>query len=116
MKSIFETLSKQNIQKLSDYLDDNNFEKYFPKIRSLISSENNDENDSFWKRGSLNSIKYNRHINIAHKIIKIFYRADLIEELNKIIKDGGVLSSLSGSIVLVRSAGLVCVTITFFFN
>lgn len=94
MKSIIETLSQHNIEKLSDYLDDSNFDKYFPKIRSLLSSESNDiEQNKFWNRGSLNSINYNRHVKVNHKIIKIFYRAGLIEELKFIINNGGILSS-----------------------
>ena len=94
MKSILETLSKANIEKLSDYLDDSNFDKYFPKIRSLLSSESDDiEKNKFWNRGSLNNIAYNRHVKVNHKIIKIFYRAGLIKELEYIINNDGIISS-----------------------
>ena len=90
----FENISKENIKKLEEYINDDNFDDYLKLIKRHASSNNVDKQtfEDFFKRHGIAELNWGRNNDAVKQFTHLFAEYDNLDKLNEIIKNDGVIS------------------------
>lgn len=90
----FESLSKENIKKLEEYISDNNINEYIKLIKRHGAALGVDNNlyDNFFEIHGLSKLNWGRNNSAKKQFIKLFSEEDHLDILTSIINNDGVLS------------------------
>lgn len=95
-KTVFEALSKNKIEQLKTYINDENFDEYFKIIQrnsKLIGLKDNNENyDKFFEEHGLSKLNFGRNKSAKDAFISLFSENDNLDVLTQIVNNNGVLS------------------------
>lgn len=90
----FESLSKENVKKLEEYISDDNIDEYIKLIKRHGASLgiDNDSYDNFFEIHGLSKLNWGRNNSAKKQFVKLFSEEDHLDILTSIVKNNGVLS------------------------
>ena len=90
----FESLSKESIKKLEQYISDENVDEYIKLLKRHISKSGIKEDDYtvFFDKHGISELNWGRKNSAVKQFVNLFSEEDHLDILTKIVKDDGVVS------------------------
>ena len=90
----FESLSKESIKKLEQYISDENVDEYIKLLKRHVSKSGIKENDYtvFFDKHGISELNWGRKNSAVKQFVNLFSEEDHLDILTKIVKDDGVVS------------------------
>ena len=90
----FESLSKESIKKLEQYISDENVDEYIKLLRRHVSKSGIKEDDYtvFFDKHGISELNWGRKNSAVKQFVNLFSEEDHLDILTKIVKDDGVVS------------------------
>ena len=90
----FESLSKESIKKLEQYISDENVDEYIKLLKRHVSKSGIKEDDYtvFFDKHGISELNWGRKNSAVKQFVNLFSEEDHLDILTKIVKDDGVVS------------------------
>ena len=90
----FESLSKESIKKLEQYISDENVDEYIKLLKRHASKSGIKEDDYtvFFDKHGISELNWGRKNSAVKQFVNLFSEEDHLDILTKIVKDDGVVS------------------------
>ena len=90
----FESLSKESIKKLEQYISDENVDEYIKLLKRHASKSGIKEDDYtvFFDKHGISELNWGRKNSAVKQFVNLFSEEDHLDILTKIVKDNGVVS------------------------
>lgn len=90
----FESLSKESIKKLEQYISDENVDEYIKLLKRYASKSGIKEDDYtvFFDKHGISELNWGRKNSAVKQFVNLFSEEDHLDILTKIVKDDGVVS------------------------
>lgn len=90
----FESLSKESIKKLEQYISDENIDEYIKLLKRHASKSGIKEDDYtvFFDKHGISELNWGRKNSAVKQFVNLFSEEDHLDILTKIVKDDGVVS------------------------
>lgn len=90
----FESLSKESIKKLEQYISDENVDEYIKLLKRHVSKSGIKEDDytGFFDKHGISELNWGRKNSAVKQFVNLFSEEDHLDILTKIVKDDGVVS------------------------
>ena len=90
----FESLSKESIKKLEQYISDENVDEYIKLLKRHASKSGIKEDDYtvFFDKHGISELNWGRKNSAVKQFVNLFSEEDHLDVLTKIVKDDGVVS------------------------
>ena len=90
----FESLSKESIKKLEQYISDENVDEYIKLLKRHASKSGIKEDDytEFFDKHGISELNWGRKNSAVKQFVNLFSEEDHLDILTKIVKDDGVVS------------------------
>lgn len=90
----FESLSKESIKKLEQYISDENVDEYIKLLKRHASKSGIKEDDyrGFFDKHGISELNWGRKNSAVKQFVNLFSEEDHLDILTKIVKDDGVVS------------------------